>query len=176
MKFWKTVLFIAIPYGTAMLTFKFFMQDSLSALDVFWVSVSSLLFGIVFSYFARYFATRQLKKVAIELDTDEKEIKVAGANHMVGMEAVGGKLLLTNKRLVFKSHFLNIQTHQLDVAFPRIQLMTVGKTLGLLENVLSVTIDNQNHRFIVEDPRTWVVAITTTSKLTIGTIAQPINY
>ena len=81
----------------------------------------------MFRYFARYFATRQLKKVAIELDTDEKEIKVAGANHVVGMEAVGGKLLLTNKRLVFKSHFLNIQTHQLDVAFPRIQLMTVGK-------------------------------------------------
>jgi hypothetical protein len=161
MKFWRNVLIVAVPYGVAMLTYKFFAQDSISLTDIFWVITTALLFGLLFTYFAKFFTARQLKKIEIEMDEDETELKEAGANHMVGLEGVGGKLVLTNKRLVFKSHHLNIQTHQLDIIFAKIQSMKVSKSIGLLENVLLMTIDNQEHKFIVEDPAEWIEAIST---------------
>ncbi|WP_254157665.1 hypothetical protein [Chryseosolibacter indicus] len=78
--------------------------------------VSGLFFGLffrkIFTSTYKRLGEKQLKQIVIILDEDEELIKEAGANHFKGKEAVGGKLALTNKRLVFKSHKLNLQNHE----------------------------------------------------------------
>jgi len=49
----------------------------------------------------------------------------AGISFGIGAEAVGGKLFLTNRRLVFKSHKLNIQNHELSIHL--IDIANVGR-------------------------------------------------
>ena len=52
--------------------------------------------------------------VNMEIVLNEKEIVVrkSRATHWKYWEGVGGKLLLTNKRLIFKSHGLNVHSHE----------------------------------------------------------------
>lgn len=45
----------------------------------------------------------------MNLEKDEKIVRRNRANHIKPLEGVGGKLFLTNFRLIFKSHFFNIQ-------------------------------------------------------------------
>jgi hypothetical protein len=90
----------------------------------------------------------------------EAVLKQGGASHYKGMEAVGGKLFLTDSRLVFKSHRFNIQVHQeayplTDVVAvePRRGLSVVGDGLGV---VLS---DGREERFVVFGRHDWITRI-----------------
>lgn len=58
----------------------------------------------------------EVDKCEASFDDDETVVLHGGANHFKGIEAVGGKLLLTNKRLRFRSHELNVQAH--DESYP----------------------------------------------------------
>ena len=49
--------------------------------------------------------------VQIDLVDNEKIEFAKGSNHFKG---VGGKLFLTNKRVLFKSHSINVQNHLLN--------------------------------------------------------------
>ena len=44
-----------------------------------------------------------------ELNHNEKLVKKGGANLQKGVETVGGYLYLTNQRLIFEAHAINIQ-------------------------------------------------------------------
>ena len=44
-----------------------------------------------------------------ELNQNEKLVKKGGANLQKGVETVGGYLYLTNQRLIFEAHAINIQ-------------------------------------------------------------------
>ena len=44
-----------------------------------------------------------------ELNYNEKLVKKGGANLQKGVETVGGYLYLTNQRLIFEAHAINIQ-------------------------------------------------------------------
>lgn len=46
------------------------------------------------------------------MEEDEIQIKVGFANVQRGPESVGGKLILTNRRLRFVPHFLNVQSQE----------------------------------------------------------------
>jgi len=80
----------------------------------------------------------------------------AGISFGIGAEAVGGKFFLTNRRLVFKSHKLNIQNHELSIHL--IDIANVGryKNLGIINNGLIVTSnDNKVGKFVVEQASEW---------------------
>ena len=80
-----------------------------------------------------------------------------GANHSKGIEAVGGMLYLTNQRLVFESHQFNIQNHQLSLKLVEIKKVDRFKSLGLINNGLSITTTaNVVEKFAVEQPEQWV--------------------
>ncbi|MBN1936185.1 MAG: hypothetical protein JW934_16070 [Anaerolineae bacterium] len=90
----------------------------------------------------------------------EQTLKEGPANHWRGAESVGGRLWLTNMRLHFKSHGLNVQTH--EVSFPIWEIVSVEKqsTLGVVPNGMTVVLqDGRQERFVVDDRDDWIAKI-----------------
>jgi len=81
---------------------------------------------------------------------DEKVELARMCNHFKGLEGVGGKLFVTDQRLVFKSHDFNFQTHQLDLNYEDIASIELSNTLGLVPNGLTIkTKQGQVERFVI---------------------------
>ena len=154
-------------FGIAMTVF-FILQDllthsNLTTKDViititsglFGGALSGLLFGWLMGLFAN--SKRLTKDTKIDTDANETILFDTGANHFKGAEAVGGKLYLTDKRLVFKSHKFNIQNHELSINLLDIDKVDRYKTLGLVNNGLSVTtIENKTEKFVVQQIDEWL--------------------
>ncbi|MFZ6014414.1 MAG: GRAM domain-containing protein [Bacteroidota bacterium] len=89
-----------------------------------------------------------------ELASDERAIKVDRASHYKGSEAVGGRLVLTNKRLIFQSHKFNIQNHRTEM--PITEIRAVEQKHGN-DKMLQIRLSNsETHKFIVDSAPEWV--------------------
>lgn len=72
------------------------------------------------------------------------------ANLFRGVEAVGGKLLIYNNHLHFKSHSLNIQTGDTTINIQDISAISLTNTLGIVPNGLLIkTKQGTEFRFVV---------------------------
>ena len=89
----------------------------------------------------------------------EIEIKNGSANHYMGMGGVGGKLYLTNKRVRFKSHSINIQVHEMEI--PLDQIVRIEKATGLLafKQIDVYLLDGSIEKFVVNGRDEWITAI-----------------
>lgn len=167
----KTKIKAGLTFGIAMTVF-FILQDllthdNLTTKNIIILIVSGLfggaLAGLLFGWLLGMFANSKLVTQATKIDTeaDETILFEIGANHFKGVEGVGGKLYLTNKRLVFKSHKLNIQNHELSIILTDIDKVDRYKTLGLVNNGLAVTTaDNKIEKFVVQQVDEWVNQLT----------------
>ena len=98
------------------------------------------------------------RNIKIKLEPGEIFIFESSANHFKGLEAVGGKLFLTDKRLIFKSHSLNIQNHQLIIQLSAIVSIGRFKPLGLTNNGLFIIDKNkETEKFVVEKLDEWLI-------------------
>ena len=87
-----------------------------------------------------------IKKKGLELRDNESIIKKKSANHLVGNQFVGGKLYLTNQRIVFKSHRLNVNNHQIYFELTEIQ----GAVKSKLFNGMIIILKNGEEKpFVV---------------------------
>jgi hypothetical protein len=119
-------------------------------------AISGLLFGWLIGLFAKSKFVTQATK--IETEPGENTLFETPANHFKGIEGVGGKLYLTDKRLVFKSHKLNIQNHQLSIPLTEVKNVDRYKTLGVVNNGLSITTTNNiTEKFVVEKINDWII-------------------
>lgn len=124
------------------------------------ILIGGLIAGLLFATIMQYTAKKIFKKVIIETADSENIIKEGGANHFKGKEGVGGKLVLTDKRLIFKSHKFNIQNHQDNFDLRQVEKLQATKTLKFLENGLTLElVNNDRHKFIVDDPTDWIEQI-----------------
>src|SRR5687767_14650828 len=95
----------------------------------------------------------------------ETVIKEGDANMQQGLQSVGGKLYLTNHRLVFEKHKLNIGSEGLSMHLARVRKIrpTWTKLLNLIPvtpNAIAVaTNDGKEHQFIVFGRQKWLDAI-----------------
>ncbi|WP_439482634.1 hypothetical protein [Cyclobacterium plantarum] len=128
---WKYRLVLAFQMGVlytlAIWAMDYFSEaqemDSLQSL-----LFRGLFFGITFSLVFPYLFNGLAGKVFAKMGTNihpvlevmEKIEKEAPATLFKRLEGVGGKLFLTNKRVIFKSHQLNIQRGQTDIDFTSI--------------------------------------------------------
>jgi len=96
-----------------------------------------------------------------ELRSDEKQVKSGAANLQKGIETVGGKLYLTNQRLIFEAHKLNIQRGVTDITLSDINSSELRwtKFLGLIPlmpNSLAVILTNgKEYRFVISGRKAW---------------------
>lgn len=119
-----------------------------------------LFMAIGFPYFFKKLGNKLGKSIHPDLSIDE-EIETEGpANLFRGAEAVGGKLFLTNQKLIFKSHSLNIQTGQSDISYERISEISPRKTVKFVDNGLCLKLlDGQEYHFVVADRTNWMEKI-----------------
>ena len=165
----KTKIKSGLFFGIVM-TIVFILQDLLShsnltkkdiTISIFSGLLGGALSGLLFGWTMGLFAKRLTKDIKLDTEADESILFDTGANHFKGVEAVGGKLYLTNKRLVFKSHKFNIQNHELSIKLSDIDKIERNKTLGLVNNGLSVrTVDSQSEKFVVQQIDEWLNQLT----------------
>ena len=100
-----------------------------------------------------------------ELRPGEEVIKVGPANLQKNIETVGGKLCLTNQRLVFEAHKFNVQVGTTEVELSDVQSSQPcwTKFLGVIPvfpNSLAVHVKQGNeYRFVLGDRASWATAI-----------------
>ena len=95
----------------------------------------------------------------------EDAVKEGGANLQRGIEAVGGTLTLTDQRLIFEPHDVNVQKQPLainlaDVVHVRKCWTKLFNLIPLVPNSIAVeTTDGQEHRFVLFGRQKWINAI-----------------
>jgi hypothetical protein len=98
--------------------------------------------------------------MAIQLEPGESILQTGRANHFKGIESVGGRLWLTNRRLYFESHPFNIQRHAESYPLGRIVDIKPRRTLGVIPNGISLLLaDGKEERFAVWEREQWLTNI-----------------
>jgi tetratricopeptide (TPR) repeat protein len=73
-----------------------------------------------------------------------------GANLFRGWEGVGGRIIVTNRRLLFEAHRYNVQREPLDIPLHDISDIVPSKTLYLVPNGITIACHSgQQYRFVV---------------------------
>jgi hypothetical protein len=123
------------------------------------VFVAGTLAGVFFGWLTGLFDRSRLVSPMTKVlsEPGEKILYESPANHFKSREGIGGKLYLTNKRLVFKSHSFNLEKHQLSISLSDIKQVDNYTRSELVNNGLSVTTkDGRTERFVVKEVQDWV--------------------
>jgi hypothetical protein len=105
-----------------------------------------------------------------EMLPGEATIKEGVASLQRGIETVGGRLFLTNQRLIFESHAFNIQTGATIIPLGEISETMPCWTryfnlIPIAPNSLAVsTSEGKQHRFVLFGRNEWKLAIDTQKK------------
>jgi hypothetical protein len=159
-KTWIVATAFSLPWAILMIIYDSIVKGGLTISSLVWTLIGGLIAGILFALTMQYVAGRLYKKNTVELADDERVMKEGPANHFKRKEGVGGKLVLTNRRLIFKSHKINIQVHQHHFDLGQIERVKTTRTLRFLENGLTVELtNNESHKFIVDAPNDWADVI-----------------
>ena len=120
--------------------------QSIAFQGVFFGAAMVFLFPFLFGKLAKNLG----KSIYPDLGESEMVETEGPANLFRGAEAVGGKLFLTNERLIFKSHKLNFNTGQLDFTYEEISDISSRKTARLVDNGLRLRlVDGREFDFVV---------------------------
>ena len=159
-KIWKVALAFALPWTVVMTIIKSITNGGFTIELFLWTAMGGLIAGFIFSFIMDYSATQLYKKNIVNLDEDERIIKEGGANYFKGKAGVGGKLVLTEKRLIFNAHKSNVQNPQDSIDLIQISSAKATKTLNLFANGLTIEfVNNEKHKFVVDEPNEWVSAL-----------------
>lgn len=164
---WKQRILSAILtagfYMGLLSLFDYFTEDNLYSINslIFQGVTFGIFMGIGFPYitekFGKRFTSTLGKNIQPELSENEA-VEIEGpANLFRGVEGVGGKLFLTDKKMIFKAHKINIQKGQTDIPYHIISKITKRKTAKLIDNGLRINTSNGNeYDFVVNDRGLWV--------------------
>jgi len=163
---WKYRLVFAVSaavlYGILLYIVHIFFDSTINTIGsiLFQSLFFGLFFGVGFPYIMESFGKKIGKNIVPEL-ADGESIESSGpANLFRGVEGVGGKLFLTTKNLIFKSHKFNIQSGQTNIAYNTIVDVTSRKTMKLVDNGLRVkTKDGSEYDFVVSNRKDWIELI-----------------
>ncbi|HKJ34900.1 MAG TPA: GRAM domain-containing protein [Balneolales bacterium] len=153
----KKAVITSIPFAIVMTLMFYLMNDT----GLVQAIISGLLSGFIWIVFLRLMSRLLYnsikKKVYFRPRSNEELIFESPANHFKNKEAVGGLLSITNERIVFQSHDLNLQNHKWEISTSDIKKLTERKTWGIIPNGLTIeTSKNAIEKFVVDEPDKWV--------------------
>jgi len=86
----------------------------------------------------------------LELRKNEQILVDRAANLFRGIEGVGGRLKITNQRLIFEPHAINIQKQILEVPLNQIKEVSPRNTIGIVPNgILVKLVSGQEYKLVV---------------------------
>lgn len=118
--------------------------------------------GLVFGLAVALFAEMQRRHFLANRPDfgDETLLHEGPANYFRGLEAVGGWLTVTSRRLHFRSHGMNVQNETWELPLASIREVDTAATLGIIPNGLRFTTSaGGTERFVVPGRRKWKDAI-----------------
>lgn len=84
------------------------------------------------------------------MDSPELILAEKPANLFRGLEGVGGKLKVTNYRLIFTPHALNIQSEPEEILISNIASVRPHNLMGFIPNQMILTlVSGEERRFVV---------------------------
>jgi hypothetical protein len=155
----KAFLLSGIPFGITMGLYW-------GAQSNFFIGIISgifmgFLFGLLISGFV-YIQSKNFKKNSKDIVGDKDIIMEGAANHFCGMESVGGWLYLTREEIIFKSHNVNIQRHEIRVPLNEVKEIKTSLSLGIVPNGIQINTQNKLEKFVVNNRKVWVQKINET--------------
>lgn len=80
----------------------------------------------------------------------EQTLADVGANLFRGIESVGGRLKITNRRVVFEPHSVNLQKNAAEILLTDIAVVSKRNTAGFVPNGMSIrTKGGVEYKFVV---------------------------
>jgi hypothetical protein len=80
----------------------------------------------------------------------EELIDKFAANLMRGVEGVGGRMILTNQRILFETHEINLQTTPLAIPLSAIQSVVPSNIVGIVPTGITIRCSSgEEYRFVV---------------------------
>lgn len=159
-------LFMALVFGLVMFLV-LLIFSSLFGLKT--IALVSLAAGILFSVLMFLFASSRHIKEQASLPAEEAGTGIIysdPANHTINSEAVGGRLYLTYENLIFKSHKVALNPHQLKIPVADIVHAETFRVIGVLPTGLRIIMrDGRKEKFTVNDQDKWVAEINKVLKL-----------
>ena len=158
----KKYLIAGVLFGLAMMflvILLFTIQNGFSLSLVYGGIVAGFFAGFLFSVMFLMFVLNlkdKVKLISLDLQINEVVLMEAAANHVKKLNSTGGKLFLTNQRLLFKAHGANLKIYNLCYNLQEIVDIEIWKVLGLMSHGLIVIHDNFEDRFMVEYPEIWL--------------------
>lgn len=93
------------------------------------------------------------------LNGDEELLRKGAVTQIASYEGIGGKLLLTSKRLIFVSHSLNFQSREEAIEIKKITGIASMHSDYLSRRISIYLDDNTVKHFIVYKRKAWVQQI-----------------
>lgn len=158
----KHKLILGVVAGAVQVLALSLMTDQSLPSVLFQGAFLGVSFGWGMPYIMERMAKRMERKITMELTTGEENLHEGRANLFRKLEGVGGKLFLTNQRLHFKAHKMNVQSEPLSIPLDQIDEVSTFKTTKLfdLENGLGIKVlDGQEYRFVVNEREDWIDAL-----------------
>jgi hypothetical protein len=158
---WKqriiAMFFIALIYGIVI----YFLSTTRNLESAILQGVIfGALFVLLFPWTLKKMIGKRIDTIVPELLENEKVEEEIFANLFRGIEGVGGKIFLTNDRLIFKSHSLNIQKGQTNIDYSEISSVGRRKTMKIINNGMKIlTNKGQEYCFVVNDRESQIQKI-----------------
>lgn len=159
---WKYIAILALFAGVVFTVFLYIL-DSLTGIKsrplydlIIEGIIFAIIYGILFYLLTEALIPALTKSIKPRLLENEKVENDEPVNLLKGFEKIGGKLFLTNKRLIFKSHKLNIHRKQISFEFTQISEVIERKSKAFDNGIRITTVDNKNHDFVVQDSDQWL--------------------
>ena len=126
--------------------------------------IRGLLIGLIVSFTISLISNkldRKMTRNVVPKLNDNEKIEIEGpANLYKGVEGVGGKMFLTNQRMIFKSHNYNIQTGQTNIPFMDIEDVIERKLFLIADVGLRVKLKGRKkYDFVVNERNKWIEEI-----------------
>jgi len=119
-------------------------------------TIMGMLFGLYACVFAE-FQSRNFEKTTSQITGGRNVLKKGPANHFMNGESVGGYLFLLDEIIIFKSHNVNINKHQIILPYKKIVDIKPSLTLGLVPNGMKITTSGgEVEQFVVNGRKDWV--------------------
>ena len=88
--------------------------------------------------------------MAFQLKEGEELLAGVGANLFRGIEGVGGRMKITDRRVLFEPHAINIQRQPAEIPFEHIAEVRKRNTMGIIPNgILILTKSGIKYKFVV---------------------------